>query len=235
MGAASAHERETEARIDRWLAAVDRVAPGDFTPVAASDDLPEQARAESFYWCDEVLSPSANPHDAPGTRHAYHRAGRGAPDLVRHDYTALGLALTVTEARAFLIVRVDPRSLDVLALPPPARAAALHDVARGLFRAHRGRAPTFPEPGVIEEGARFSTDEGADPMLLAAWGDRIEAGVRGGALYFLCYKKAAQRVGFAGGERWLGESPVAGRRPGRGVWGVSPHRDRKGQRGRRSA
>jgi len=192
---------------------VERVAPGDFTPIAATAELGEQARAESIYWCDEVFRPEANPHDAPGARHAYHRAPRGAPDLVRHEYTAGGLALTVIESRSFLLVRVDPGSLDVLALPPPARAAALHDTARAIFRATQaGRPPSFPAPGAMEEGARLSTNERADPLLLAGWGDRIEAGVRGGALYFLCYKKAAQRVGFASGERWLGDAPGGTRR-----------------------
>ena len=216
MGAA--HEREAAARVERWLAAVERVAPGDFTAVAASDALPEQARAESFYWCDEVFSPEANPHDAPG------RPARvpPRPERTRRTWCATttrrsALGLTVIEGRSFLLVRVDPRSLDVLALAPPARPSALHDVARRIFRAPRGgRAHTFPAPGAIQEGARFSTDDRADPMLLAAWDGRIEAGVRGGALYFLCYKKAAQRVGFASGERWLGDAPRTRRGKKRG-------------------
>jgi hypothetical protein len=209
-------QREAGARIARWLAAVDRAPPGSFTTVADFAAIPEQARAESYYWCDEVLSPDVSPHDAPGVRHGHRRATGSSPDLICHAYTAKGLGITVIEGRSFLLVEVDRESVDVLALPPAARAAAIHRVAGALLRTPRdGRALSFRVPDEIDEGARFSTDEGADPLLLAAWSDRVEGGVRGGRIFFLCYKKRAQEVGLAGDHRWFDDPAPRVRRPRR--------------------
>jgi hypothetical protein len=196
-------QREVGARVGRWLAEVDRAPAASFTKLDDLAGMPAQARAESHYWCDEVLAPDASPYDTPGARHGHRRASRGAPDLLRHAYTAKGLGITVVEGRNFLLVLVDPRSVDLLALAPRARQAAVHEIARALLRAPRGRALRFQVPDEIADGVRFSTDDTADPLLLAAWSERVEGGVHGGRLYFLAYKKAAQRVGFAGEERWF--------------------------------
>jgi hypothetical protein len=191
--------REAGARIDRWLAAVDRAVARGFDRVEDREVLPAGARADSWFWCDEVLAPHANPHDAPGARASVHPATPTTVDLLRHDYKAAGLGLTVIEGRNFLLVQVDPASADVLALPPEDRAAAVHRVASAIFKAR----PSFQVPRAIEEGARFSTDEGVDPRLMAHWSRRLDGGVRGGRLWFLCYKKAPQRVGFAREEGWI--------------------------------
>jgi hypothetical protein len=206
-------QREVGARLGRWLTAVEQAPPASFAAVEDLAEMPAQARAESHYWCDEVLAPDANPYDTPGARHGHRRATRGAPDLLRHAYTAKGLELTVIEGRNFLLVQVDPRSVDVLALAPPARGAAIHEVAAALLRTPpRGRGLRFQVPDAIAEGARFSTDDAADPLLLAAWSERVEGGIHGGRLYFLAYKRAAQRVGFAGEERWFDAPVPRGRR-----------------------
>jgi hypothetical protein len=200
---------EAGARIERWLAGVERASDRGFAPVPGAVDLPAEVLADSCYWCDEVFSPDANPHDAPDVWRGVHLATRSTPDLLRHVYTTQGIGLAVTEGRNFILVEVDPRSADVLALPRAERPAAVHRVAEAIFRA----PPSFQVPPEIDEGARFSTDDGAEPLLLAAWSRRVEGGVRGGRLYFLCYKKTAQRVGFARDDRWLG---TAGARRGRG-------------------
>lgn len=210
MDEREARRREAAARIDRWLAAVDRAVRKGFVTVARAEELPAGARAQSEFWCDEVLRPEANPHDREGARRGVHRA----PDLLRHAYTARGLGLTVTEGRNFLLIEIDPRSLDLLALPPERRAEAVHRAAAAILRAP---AP-FQLPAEIGEGARFSTDDGAEPLLLSAWHRRVEGGVRRGRLYFLCYKKAGKMLGFAREERWLEGAAITsagGRRPRR--------------------
>lgn len=204
-------QREAGARIAGWLLAIDRVSRRGFTAVDAAELSPE-VRAESIYWCDEILSPEANPHDAPGARHALHRATKSAPDLLRHEYTAQGLGLTLIEGRNFLLILVDRKSADILALSPALRPAAVHHVADALFGGRAGRrGPSFALPEPIVEGACFCTDERAEPLLLGAWTDRVEGGIRGGRLYFLAYKKAAQRVGFAAEERWFADAARRGR------------------------
>jgi hypothetical protein len=196
-------QRDAGTIVARWLAEVDEATLASFTALADLAELPAQARAESRYWCDEVLSPDHNPYDAPGARHGHRRAAGGAQDLLRHAYTAKGLGLTVVEGRNFLLVQVDPRSLDVLALAPPRRAALGGGPPRRGGWPPRGRAFRFQVPHAIDEGARFSTDDTADPLLLAAWSERVEGGIHRGRLYFLCYKKVAQRVGFVGEDGWF--------------------------------
>ena len=203
----SRHEalrREAEDRIARWLEAVESVPRRDYTMIAELSELPAQARAESCYWCDHVLSPEANPHDAPGAEHGYHLAEGGTPDLLRHAYTAHGLGLTVIEGRNFLLIRIGRGSLDVLALPAAARAEAIRHAAAVLLRAPRQKeAPSFHLPEALDEGCSFSSDAGADPLLLSCWTERVEGGIRGGELYFVSYKKPAQRTGFAHAEAWF--------------------------------
>jgi hypothetical protein len=218
-------QREVGERLRRWLTEVDQAPPASFTAIDDLAGMPAQARAESHYWCDEVLAPDANPYDTPGARHGHRRATRGAPDLLRHAYTAKGLGITVVEGRNFLLVQVDPRSVDVLALAAPARRAAIHEVAEALLRAPRGGALRFQVPDEIGEGVCFCNDDTADPLLLAGWSERVEGGVHGGRLYFLCYKKAAQRVGFAGEERWFDGAVPKRRRPSRSEAGKG--RDRR--------
>lgn len=202
----AALRRQAGARIDRWLTAVERAPKRAARRVADCADLPPEVRADSYYWCDEIFSPGANPHDAEGVRRSVQLATRSMPDLLRHEYAAQGLRLTVTEGRHFLLVQVDPRSLDVLALPQAQRSRAIHRVAEALFRAPGGRALSFAAPRQIDEGTRFSTDADAEPLLLSAWNQRVEGGIRDGRLYFLCYKKTARRVGFAGDERWFDDT-----------------------------
>ena len=200
-------KREAEDRLNRWLAAVEGIPRGDYTMVAGLEELPAQVRADSCYWCDHVFSPEANPHDAPDARHGYHLAGDGAPDLLRHEYSASGLALTVIEGRNFLLVRVARGSLDIPALPAEARAPALQRAAALLFRAPWRRCtPSFQPPEALAEGDTFSSDVGADPLLLSCWTERVDGGIRGGELYFVSYKKPAQRTGFAHAEAWFDES-----------------------------
>jgi hypothetical protein len=198
-------QREADARLGRWLGAAKRAEKHGWTEVLDFAAIPAQARAESYFWCDQVFTPEARPHDAPGVKHAHHRARRGTIDLLRHAYAACGMGIVVVEGRNFLLVRIDRRSLDVLALPEDQRAPAIRRAAAALFRAPPGGCtPTFELPQKVVEGTRFCSDEGADPLLLRCWAERVEGGIEGGELRFVVYKKAPQRVGFGNARGWLG-------------------------------
>ncbi|WP_437678658.1 hypothetical protein [Sorangium sp. So ce131] len=213
--------KDVEARVAAWIAAVGRVPPGGFTPVERAEDLPAQARADSFFWCDTIFRSEANPHnEALGARHALHAATADTPDLVRHEYSAGGLELTVTEGRNFVLVQVDRSSVDILSLCGPDRVDAVRRVADSIF--NPGGAYTLdpavpvacPPPGetpVLDEGTGFSSNPAVDPDLLACWRDRTECGVKEGRLYFLCYKKSSQRAGYANASQWFddGSSRIA--------------------------
>ncbi|WP_437601139.1 hypothetical protein [Sorangium sp. So ce590] len=215
MNAQECLTQEVGARVAAWLSAVARVAPDGFTPVGRFDEVPAQARADSLYWCDSIFRSELNPHsEAVGARHALHEATDDTPDLLRHEYTAGGLGLTVTEGRNFVLVQVDRASLDILSLCGPDRAAAARRVAEAIFNTGIesntvgvpmtsgpvGCPGDMPE---LEEGMTIASNPAVDPELLACWKDRTECGVQGGRLYFLCYKKSSQRAGFANACQWF--------------------------------
>ncbi|AUX20708.1 hypothetical protein SOCEGT47_011810 [Sorangium cellulosum] len=221
MNAEGCLEQDVDARITAWLSAVESVPPDGFTPIERVEDLPPQARADSFFWCDSIFRSELNPYnEGLSARHALHAATGDTPDLLRHEYAAGGLSLTVTEGRNFILIQVDRSCLDILSLGGPDRVAAVRQVAEALFNpggdalVNPGRQATparavpvgCPPPGVtpvVEEGASFSSNPAADPALLAYWTDRTECGVQGGRLYFLCYKKSSQLAGYANASQWF--------------------------------
>lgn len=194
--------RDAGARVDEWLSAVERVAAGDWQPVADVEALPDQVRADSQYWCDLVFSPEANPHDVPGVKRAIHRATADTPDLVRHEYKSGKFALSVIEGRNFFLVRIDRGALNLLRRAIAQRPAAVKQAAAAIFRP----PPEFLVSEPLREGVRASSDEDADPMCLPSWSDRVECGIGDGSLWFLCYKRIPQRTGFANAKQWFDDT-----------------------------
>lgn len=190
---------EAGVRVVAWLAAVDEVGPGGWQIIADASQIPAHARADSHYWCELVFAPEANPHDVPQVARAIHRGGGCSPDLIRYDYEARGLHLQVIEGRNFVLVRVDRRSLDLLALPEPERALAVTRAAEALFR----QPLCFCHCEPLANGSLFCTSPTADPRLLASWAERAEGGVRDGELWFAAYKRVSQLVGFANPNQWF--------------------------------
>ncbi|MFT3766427.1 MAG: hypothetical protein QM820_13080 [Minicystis sp.] len=181
---------------------MDEVAEDGWACVRDLSEVPAQVRADSVYWCDHVLLPEVNPHDLPDVEHAMHYGDGRSPDLIRHMYTAKGLDLDVVEGRNFLCVRVSRRSLDVLALPDGERPAAVSRAAAAIFR----EPLTFCHCDSVADGSIFCTDACADPRVLTSWTERAEGGIRGGELWFICYKRIAQLVGFSNPAQWFSDT-----------------------------
>ena len=194
---------EATERLGEWLGAAERAREHGYLEIEDLSEIPDHARRESEFWCDEILSTAANPHDAYGVRHRICRATLDLPDLVEHDLDAGGLRVTMTEGRNFLLVRVHRDSLDLLALPEAERQAAIAGAAALLFR----EPMRFDACVEVGEGSMFCTDESADPRLLASWASRAEGLVKDGELCFLCYKKCPQRLGFANACQWFDDAP----------------------------
>jgi hypothetical protein len=192
-------DREAAERVATWLGAVDRAREHGYSEIQSLSEIPAHARRDSEFWCDEILAPAANPHDAEGARHRVCRATGDLPDLVEHELSVGDLALTMTEGRNFLLVRVHQRSLDLLALPEGERQAAIVRAAATIFR----EPLAFSSCASVGEGSTFCTDASVDPMTLASWASRAEGIVKGGELSFLCYKKCPQRLGFANACQWF--------------------------------
>ena len=58
----------------------------------------------------------------------------------------------------------------------------------------------------VADGSLFCTDADVDPRLLASWAERAEGGIRGGELWFVCYKRTSQQVGFANPAQWFSDA-----------------------------
>lgn len=200
MGKQEALRRECEARIDRWLAAIERADAKSWITLASADELPDEVRADSQYWCDMLLAEGVNPYDAADTVHACHLATEDTPDLLKHEFTAGGQALRVIDGRNFLVVEPARPRFDVSGLPADMRASRILDLSRAVLR-----APHAPGciPSQVGDEASFCADEQADPLLLGDPSSRCDGVVREGALRFLCYKKPSQLVGFASPEGWF--------------------------------
>lgn len=192
---------ETMDRLGAWLDAVEAASPESWQALPDLDHLPEHVRADSQYWCDEVFTAEANPHDAPGARHRICPGAGGLLDLLAHDYRAEGLDLSVIEGRNFVLVRVGRQSLDLMAIPEAERHLAVERAAAAVFRAPL----RFLTCAALGEGAMVCTDESADPLLVSSWARRAEGGIRGGELWFVCYKRNPQRVGFANAAQWFSD------------------------------
>lgn len=188
-------ERDASARILAWLAAVDQASSEAWTEIQDLAEIPAQVRADSEFFCDHIFTPAANPHDACGVRRALHQGGI---HLLRHTYDAGGLALSVLEGRNFVLVRVARASLDVV---DTADHDALTRVAARIFQA----PPRFDACELLHEGTLLCSSS-ADPLSLDSCRDRIDGGVRDGEVWFLCYKRCAQRLGFAHAGQWFDDS-----------------------------
>lgn len=194
-----------------WLASVDRVRPEEYTALARFDDAPAQARADSYYWSDCFFSPQASPHNPDAdVRHQIHPATQDTCDLLRHEYAVCGIPLVVIESRNFTLIQVqEPTAEELLAHREPKCGAEILRLA-GILLNRSGHdedpdsAPaTFQLPATLSQDCVFSTNCDADPHLLPCWFDRIDAGIHSGNIFFLCYKKISQLVGFFNAQQWF--------------------------------
>jgi hypothetical protein len=189
----------------KWLEYIDEARAEGFEGIERDEDLPGQALADSLYWARALFASGTSPYDTSArVRRAVHRATASAPDLVRHEYEAAGLHLVVTEGRSFALVVVSRADADVLGLSEGDQKSLSARIAAAILHpvgTKGGVCFRFPER--IEEGSRFSTNPDADPRLLGVWSDRVDAGIREGALYFLLYKRLPWMMGFGDAFSWL--------------------------------
>ncbi|MRG92197.1 hypothetical protein [Polyangium spumosum] len=199
----------------KWLDDIEQAKSEGFDDLEGRADVPGQALAESRHWARTLFAQGMSPYDAGRpVRRAVHRATKAAPDLLRHEYDVDDLHLSIVEGRSFALVVVARASLDVLALPEEERAPAIARIAKALFHpvcVSGGACFRFPER--IEEGTFFSTNPELDPRLLGAWQDRLDAGIRGGELVFLAYKRLPWMAGFADPSSWLREGERIDQKP----------------------
>lgn len=188
-----------------WLAAVDRAEA--YTPLRDLTELPPQALASSGFWCASLFPACADPHEpALSARCSVHVATADTLDLLKHDYVVNGISVALIESRNFALLRVARENADILAQAASKRAEEIRRVAAAIFGGADGQpVPAFELPKKIEEGVTFSTAPSANPLLIATWRERIDGGIHHEGLYFLCYKRISQMVGFWNGQEWFDE------------------------------
>ncbi len=184
-----------------WIEVVERTPPESFRWVGDFAALPEPPMADSLAWCRAIFVPAASPHHPPNAaRHAFHLADvdPGPADLLRHEYRAMDLDLVVTEGANFVLIRAmaDPRkSVHAIA------AAVIGLPWEGRPAAPGARPLRLAEPR--GEDVLVSTNPEEHPMSALEWSDRIDAIVRRGAVYLLCYKRRSEIMGFLHDGQWF--------------------------------
>lgn len=199
---------EGEDLIRAWLGAVERARSEEFVPLAGFDLLPPLVRGDSSLWSERFFASGANPHrQARPPRLACHLAGAASPDVLRHEYSVAQMPLEVLETANFALIRVGDARAQTAADVNRIGGAILNAEGDGRHWVWRLAAGSGSE-------AWFSTDPEADPLSMESWTARADAGIRGGTLMFLCFKKDAQKLGYHSMKGWFGPGfrPTAARR-----------------------
>ena len=177
-----------EEHVLAWLEAVERAPESGYIQVEGADW--GTAHAESEGWCWDVFQRAASPYNPDlKVRRSFHAATEVTPDLVRHEYALESMPVEVIEGRNFLLLRV----------PAPPGWEEVTRIARRIL-AHPW---DFKSEGPLQEGASFSSNPEADLMSMGSWEDRADGGIRCGKLYFMCFKRTQQIMGYWAGEQWF--------------------------------
>jgi hypothetical protein len=186
-----------------WLECIDDVADAGYREVGLAG-LDGNVRATSQLWCEDQLAVEASPYGKGlKVRTFAHVGNEGAPgrkisiDLIRHQYEIDDLPVEVLEGRNFTMVRLAAGK--AIQGSATARAAEIHRLARKLLSQHW----TFQFPAAIEEGVRFSSNPDLIPDILPDWTDRGDGGIRGGRLWFLCFRVIPQVASFLSDIHWF--------------------------------
>ncbi len=190
---------ETDDLIGAWLDMIDR-AGGGWVTMPDLKLLPDGQRVQldSERWCALFFKPGADPHGAtvmPAVE--IHRATPDTADIIRYDYARGNMRLRLYETAVFALLRVEKAEIELLNLSQDKRPEGIASIAATLLNkpAPPGPVPVaaptwaFVFEGPIGEGSRFSTGASQDPHLMPSWTSRVDGGIRGGHLYFMCFKK----------------------------------------------
>jgi hypothetical protein len=191
--------KETGDLIGAWLDMIDR-AKGEWVTVPDLKGLPDGqgVRHDSERWCALFCKPAADPHTAAAMPAiAIHRATPDTADIIRYDYAAGNMRLGLVETVDFVLLRVEHADIELLKLSQDDIPVAITSIAGMLLNkpspvgpaTGQAHAWAFPFTKPIQEGSRFSTGPSQDPHLMPSWTSRVDGGIRGGHLYFMCFKK----------------------------------------------
>ena len=194
--------------VRHWVESVERTAPESFRRVRDFASIPNPPAGDSLAWCRQMFAFAASPHwPLNQVQHAFHLAEVDpgpAFDLLRHEYQTASSELVVTEGINFVLIRARPAT----GTARPRVDEVAHTVLNLLEEEKnpaekRGPLYRFPEPRA--ENLIVSTNPQENPASTARWTDRIDALLRAGSVYLLCYKKRPATMGFRDDAQWFAE------------------------------
>lgn len=187
----------TEAELTTiWIESIARIGPDWYRAVPDIEWIPRMVRANSAQWAGRFFASAADPHQRPTeVQWSYHLATERTPDVIRYIYRALSYDLDVVESRVYTVIRLKLRT--------PAGPVIQEAADRLLLRPEGGARFDFRLPMTLTDGTRFSSNPETGPLDIGSWEDLVEGGMRGGAPYFLRFKKHPQTVGYPNLRTWF--------------------------------
>lgn len=213
-----------------WLGDLRGAESEGFRPLASVADLPDAdgVEQESREWSGRFLRPEFDPWQQPegaSVERSAHFATERAPDVLRSRFTtvvapARGLPersfeVTVLETTDLLRVAVREAGVDLRAIPDGAdRANAVGALAelvvpmQGTYAKGRGARTPYAwvfRHGPLDEGAHFSTNPGAEVLMLTSWVERFDGGLAADGAYFVGFKTrdGEGRVVYLDAQHWF--------------------------------
>lgn len=194
-------DKRSRATVEAWLHGLARAEEEGYSPLVSFRDLVDGAgvETESRAWAARFFSSGASPY-AKGARvvRATHAASTETFDVLRHEYSALGMSLVLRETAAFAVLEIARGGEDVLNLRPQDRPERIHQIAErvlavsGSFIGRNMQEQpyhwSFLFPTDVVEGCVYTTNPDADVNWLWSWADRVDGGIQHGRPYFVLYK-----------------------------------------------
>lgn len=193
----------------KWLSALTRVRPEQYRELRDKDELDSLRHTDSYGWTSTFFRAETDPFKvSPPPKVSFHLD----PDLLRFEYEVNGDQIMVVEHKSVAtLIQVSHPRLDRLpSMTTAQQLAEVNQVGRAVLRIEEGvvnvnrrggsasdvwrlRAPSSPK-----ETLAFSTNPGRSVHGMHNWAVRVDAGFYEGKLYFLCYKRDPQIIGFHG-------------------------------------
>jgi hypothetical protein len=208
----------TDPLLKEWLTRLFSVPEDRFLGPETYGDLLTLPFHQSRAGIGSFLRPSVDPYrGAQGVQWKAHAGNPGGIDLLRCEYDADGLRLTLTESNNFLLVRAMKQGEEFSTARD--RRQYLQEIVREAVNCdafdHRW---SFKIPGDVgaERATQLIPNAGSPPLVSAIQTrhDRADILIHEGKVYLVFYKKIAQLEDFLPPDQWFSAEARAAIRAG---------------------
>ena len=191
--------------LEKWLGGLgSRGDEGFLRKREASDEL-QLYLTESMSTTGFCLTESVDPHRGAteGVRWSARVSDGNAPDSLRASWEAEGVAFTLTETVNVLLVEAQRTAKPTPPLDEGSLRSLLATVVQ-LKTPDHDWTFEFPEGANLAEGTHLISNQGAPEVLFVQSRDsRADVLLVGGRVWFVFYKKIAQRLAFEKEHAWF--------------------------------